>query len=146
MLKKILSPIVYTAFLPLALLIIYGTTFFVTEFLLNSSRFVELVMVSLILVVGTFLFWISNYVMQTLEKLHKPKIADHLRQASVYYLILVLSIIYTSFLLPESQDAAGNRFVRSSYYWNMVYLMAIFVWAIFINGVFLYKHRKENIS
>ena len=148
MLKKILSPIVYAAFLSLALLIIYGGTYFVTEFIVRSSRFVELTMVSLILIIGTFLFWSANHVMQALEKLHKPKIADHLRQSCVYYLALILSIAYTLFVLPKItvQDADGTRLTPPSYYWNMVFLIAIFVWAIFINGIFLYKHRKANIS
>lgn len=144
MVKKIVLPIIYALFVALVL-------FFDTVVLAIIQMELEVAVIGTIILcilfvgVSILLFWLANKVMLQLEKLHRPKIVDHFRQSSICYLVLILAIIYTLFLLPEAQDANGNRFVRPGYYWGMGYLMTILVWAIFINGIFLYKRHKAKI-
>ena len=148
MLKKILSPIVYVAFFALTLINIFGLNYLIAETITGSSFGWQMItLFILILTIGTFFYWFGSYIMVKLEKLHKPKIADHFRQSIIYYLIVFyLLIIHLPFRMPHVQDAVGVRYTPFEYYLYLILLVLISIWAIFVNGIFLYKRNKENIS
>jgi hypothetical protein len=137
-LKKIISPILYAAFLVPVLI---GTVAVVAslESTIWLSRFILVglpeAFISLI-VIGALLFWLANKLMTGLEKLRKPNNLDHLRQSSLYY----FAVLYTLISLMRSGYHGG---LGEAY---MLMGLAISVWAIIVNQIFLYKRRKANIS
>ena len=148
MLKKILSPIAYVAFLALTLLVILGFTYVVTETIARLTLLWLIVTMSVILfIVGSFFYWFGNYVMAKLENLHKPKIADHFRQSSICYLIACyLLIVYIPFQMPVVHgEYPEGVYTPLNYYIYSILFLSVSIWAIFVNGVFLYKRRKANI-
>ncbi|MFA6024220.1 MAG: hypothetical protein WC777_03325 [Candidatus Gracilibacteria bacterium] len=86
-----------------------------------------------IVVIGSLLFWLANKLMAELEKLRKPNSLDHFRQSSFYY----VASIYASTYLIQHGYYGG---LSEAY---MLIALAISVWAIIINTVFLYKRHKE---
>lgn len=137
-LKKIISPILYTAFL----VPVFIGTFYVfigLSSIIGLSRFILRGLpegfISLI-VIGSLFFWLANKLMARLEKLLKPNTIDHLRQSSLYYLVAVYALV--SLIRHGYYGGLGEAY--------MLMTLAISVWAIIVNAVFLYKRRKTNIS
>ena len=137
MIRKIVSPIIYIAFLVplfLGIILIVATVENTIGFLFDMNGFVELPI--LILILGTILFWIANKLMVGLEKLLKPENIDHFRQSSFYYLGLLYAFI--SLLRSGYHGGLGEAYI--------LLVVAISAWAIIINAIFLYRRRKTNIS
>lgn len=137
MIRKIVSPIIYLAFLAplfLGIILIVAIIENTIGFLFDMNGFVELP--TLILILGTILFWLANKLMVNLEKLLKPENIDHFRQSSFYYLGLLYAFI--SLLRSGYHGGLGEAYA--------LLVLAISVWAIIINAIFLHKQRKANIS
>lgn len=137
MLKKIISPIIYVSFLvPLfiGIILIVATIENTIGFLFDMNGFIELPI--LILTLGTLLFWIANKLMAGLEKLLKPESLDHFRQSILYYLATLYGVI--SLLRSGYYGGLGEAY--------MLMVIAISLWAIIVNAIYIYKRRKANIS
>lgn len=112
MIRKILSPIIYatSACLAFVVLIMISGGIHAGP-ATTQSRLLSIIIITLI-----FLF--ANYMMMKIEKLTKPTIYDHLRQACFWY----LAVGYT--LLTKGG------------------MILILVLPIIINVIFLYCRRK----
>lgn len=138
MLKKIISPILYATFL---VPVILGTIFIVAS-LESTVGLSRIILVGLpeaflsLVIIGSPLFWLANKLMTGFEKLLKPNSLDHFRQSSLYYLASLYAL--TSLVRHGYYGGLGEAY--------MLMALAISVWAIIVNAVFLYKRRKANIS
>jgi hypothetical protein len=138
MFKKMISPILYAAFLVPVLI---GTIAVIAsiESTIGLSRFILVgapeAFISII-IIGSLLFWLANKLMTGLEKLLKPSSLDHFRQSSLYYLTSLYAL--TSLVRHGYYGGLGEAY--------MLIALVISVWAIIVNATFLYKRRKANIS
>lgn len=138
MFKKIISPILYAAFLVPVLI---GTIFIVAS-LESTIGLSSIILVGApeaflsIVVIGSLIFWLANKLMTGLEKPLKPNSLDHFRQSGLYYLASLYAL--TSLVRHGYYGGLGEAY--------MLIALVISVWAIIINAVFLYKRRKANIS
>lgn len=93
--KKIITPIIHLVFLfPLTFIAMGSIEFIARTFgllpdyiLVFRIPYIFLI-ISIILLSSTLLFWLANRLMQLLEKLKKPTIYDYIRQSIFYYFII----------------------------------------------------------
>ncbi len=139
MLKKILSPIVYAAFLAFGFFL-DTIVLAIIQMELEVALVGTILLLIVFIIVSTLLFWLGNGLIFRLEKLHKPKIADHFRQSIVSYIAIIIVLI--GILQVQSQTGSSpSQLIKAG-----IIAIAVSVWAIFVNGVFLYKRRETNIS
>lgn len=138
MFKKIISPIIYTAFIPVTFVGVVGIINVIVPIFVSSlkSTFI-FVMPPVIIIFGTFLYWTANKLIAKLEKPYTPKIADHFRQSGLPYLI------FFSILSGTLQAWYGGFHHPRFIYFTAIALL-VSILAIFINAIFLYKHRQAN--
>jgi len=138
--KKILSPVVYAAFL--ALVFFLDTVVLaIIQMELEVQLAGTIFLLILFAAVSTLLFWLSNKLMSRLEKLNKPKIADHFRQSSVCYLAIVVILFEIIRIQAQTAFNPSSQLIKA-----VIIALAISIWAIVVNGIFLYTHREANIS
>ncbi|MDH5597340.1 MAG: hypothetical protein OEY44_04490 [Candidatus Peregrinibacteria bacterium] len=123
---------VYAIFVPslLSIIVIDNTI----GFSFNLNGFVEAPL--LIITIGTAVLWPLNYFIVWAEHLVKPKLGDHFQLSALYYLLS----IYLATIFPVTGFYGG---LTETY---MLMTLAISVWAIIINAIFLYRRRKLNIA
>lgn len=90
----------------------------------------------LIIALGTPILWFVNYFIAWSEHLIKPRLRDHFQLSAFYYLT---SIYY------------GLTFLKYGYHGGLgeaygVLILAISIWAIVINAMFLYRRIKSKTS
>lgn len=136
--KKIISPILYVAFFVPVLI----STIVVVASLESTVGLSSFILTGLpelfisLIVIGSLLFWLANKLMTGLEKLLKPSILDHLRQSSLYYLAALYAL--ASLIRTGYYGGLGEAYMLTG--------LAISVWAVIVNIIFLYKRRKAKIS
>ncbi len=139
MYKKIITPVLYAAcFVPVFIvtICILVTLEQTIGRLSNIFRVGVLEALLTLLVIGSILFWWANRLISRGEKLHKPKKIDHLRQSSCYYFA---SLYILSFFIQNGINGGlGEGY--------LFFALAISLWAIIINAVFLYRQNKANNS
>lgn len=134
--KKIISPILYVAFL----VPVFVSTIFIVASLDSTIGLSRIILVGAleaclsIVVIGSLLFWLANGLMTRLEKLLKPNSLDHFRQSSLFYLVLLY--VFISLIRYGFYGGLGEAY--------MLLELAISIWAIFVNAVFLYTRRKAD--
>ena len=109
--KKIITPIIHLAFLfPLTIIAMGSIEFIARTFdllpdyiLVFRMPYIFLI-IGIILISSTLLFWLANGLMQLLEKLKTPTIYDYIRQSIFYYFI-----IFYILLNWISSGFAGNE-------------------------------------
>jgi hypothetical protein len=122
MIRKILSPIIYTAsiiFVFMAELIIYG----VHSGIRSTSENI------LISILCSPIFLAANYAMFRIDKIIKPTMYDHFRQTSIFYLLVGIALF--GLLIKKAGTMPG---------------VPIWLLPIIINAIFLYFIRRPNIS
>ena len=137
MYKKIITPILYAAcFVPVFIvtICILVTLEQTIGRLSNIFRVGVLEALLSLLVIGSILFWWANRLISRGEKLVKPNKIDHLRQSSCYYFILFSILGY--FIQNGIHGGLGEGY--------LLFALAISLWAIIINAVFLYTQNKAN--
>jgi len=140
--KKIISPIIHTAFLIPLLIIAMGSTELIAqsfELLPDYIRVFEVpfvfIIITIIIISGVPLFFLANRLMQRLEKQRSPTIYDHIRQSIVFYFIIVYSLFTWIFA-----DFRGN--MHDLYFLT---LSAYSMISIMINYI-LFQRRKANVT
>ncbi|KKU81423.1 MAG: hypothetical protein UY07_C0018G0017 [Parcubacteria group bacterium GW2011_GWA1_47_8] len=137
MFKKIISPLIYIAFL---IPIFIGTIFLLAivekkiGFSFGYSGHAEMLVFILIL---STLLWPANHIMIKFEKLQKPEILDHFRQAVLYYVLIIFAVMF--FLRFDY----GTGFGLGDAY--MLMILMISVSAVVINALFLFGQHVRKI-
>lgn len=138
MYKKIISPILYTAcFVPVFIVTVCILVTLEQIFgLSNFFRVGVLEALLSLLVIGSVLFWWANRLISRGEKLLQPNKIDHLRQSSCYYFA---SLYIVGFFVQNGiRGGLGEGY--------LLFALAISLWAIIINAVFLFRQNKANSS
>lgn len=131
--KRILSPIIYIAFLiPTFVEFIVLVTFVenTVGFLFDLNGLVELLL--FVIIFGSALFWVANMVLSRFETLSKPTGWDHLRQSLGYY-FFVLAIGFK--LAPQGFNTAALHDAL------LFVIFIISAWAIIINAMYILYRR-----
>lgn len=134
------SPIIYALVGILAGGLIFGVIAVLSDsgFPLSGNGTVE-VPLALILIGGPIFWWGSKEITQR-ENLQHPRWFDHLRQSSLYYLLLVFWLLQVDFssFSPYGDPIAG---LFAAYVIGQVSLC---LWAIVVNALFLWT--KSNVK
>lgn len=112
--KKLLSPIVYAIFLPLALFCtLFLSTWQIRVPVRDGVSSIPLLpfgfllnFLLLFIIVLPVIFWLANLTMYKIERLENPKISDHFRQSSLYYLLMLVLIFV---LWPSVAGVDDNK-------------------------------------
>ncbi|MFH0857166.1 MAG: hypothetical protein V1848_00255 [Candidatus Magasanikbacteria bacterium] len=145
MIRKILSPIVYAVFLVLNIITFLLIDINMSFFRDNFPILIILTLLQLI-IPGTFYFWEGNRLMKEIEKAHTLKISDHFRQSSLCYLTIILLLIIITPAIIDTKDATGHEFIITGLIiGNLILLILNSILAVFINAIFVYKHKKVKI-
>ena len=142
MLMKLITPIIYVAFLILMTGIAVGieaiarTVGILGEYKGIIDLPIFIVFFCSIIVFGIPLFWLANLLNQRLEKLNNPSTLDHFRQSLFFYLIVIYSLI--SWI---AQGAGNNE--EDGY---LLMWIGISIVAIVMNYLFLFKRRKLIVT
>ena len=137
MFKKIISPVIYIAFF---IPIFIGTIFMLAivektiGFSFGYYGHAEMPVFILIL---SILLWPANHIMIKFEKLQKPEMLGHFRQAVLYYVLMIFAVIF--FL----RFNYGTGFGLGDAY--MLTILMISVLAAIINALFLFRQHVRKI-
>jgi hypothetical protein len=140
--KKLITPIIHVVFLVPLTGITVGVEMFErkTGILGEYEGVIDtptiITFCSGIIIFGIPLFWLANVLMQSIEKLHSPKIYDYLRQSIFLFLIIIYSA--STWI---TRGFSGNE--EDGY---LLLWLGISLVAIAINYIFLFRRRKANGS
>jgi len=136
MYKKYLLPLIYPLFL---LPVFFGTIFAIQTsedlygFIFPGTGEMEAELS--ILVLGLVFFIGASALMSKLERLERPKIADHFRQSSLFYLLFIIGLIHAAKGYPTERGGLG--------YGLLLIVVATCLWAIVVNALYLlFKSRN----
>lgn len=97
--KKVITPIIHTAFLIPLLIIAMGSTELIArsfELLPDYIRVFEMpyifITISIIILSGIPIYFIASRLLLRLEKLHGINFYDHIRQSIFYYIVIIYSL------------------------------------------------------
>ena len=137
--KKIFTPLIYT--LPLFILtaLAVGSEMQARNIglLPEYSSVIEPLLAGLIfgtiIIFGIPLFWLTNYLIQKLEKITKPNFYDHLRQSIFFYLLIIYS--FSTWALHGFSGSEEDGY--------LLIWLGISITAILVNYFFLFYKKQR---
>ena len=138
---KLITPIIYVAFLipmtgiAVGIEAVARTIGILGEYKGLIDLPIFIVFFYSIIAVGIPLFWLTNLLIQKLEKLINPSTLDHLRQSLFFYLIVIYSLV------SWIARGAGNN-EEDGY---LLMWIGISIVAIVMNYLFLFRRRKASL-
>ena len=139
---KLITPIIYVAFLipmtgiAVGIEAVARTIGILGEYKGLIDLPIFIVFFYSIIAVGIPLFWLTNLLIQKLEKLINPSTLDHLRQSLFFYLVVIYSLV--SWIVK----GAGNN-EEDGY---LLMWIGISIVGIVMNYLFLFKRRNAIVT
>ncbi|KKQ39918.1 MAG: hypothetical protein US58_C0025G0002 [Candidatus Magasanikbacteria bacterium GW2011_GWA2_37_8] len=144
--KKIITPIIYLLFfvpafsLTLFTIVTYERFFGLRTFFGRLGNFEGCIIFLLITIIVMYL---GNFLIQKIESNKHPKLADHFRLSSLYYIIFLFSS-FSSFLWYKQYPISECK-TNCHGYAIIALSVLIPLVAILVNGFYLYQRRDNNI-